>query len=150
MMPTSSSLESSFSIIKHSYVMASGYLQQSLLSLLHLFIICLKHLLTYINACVLIAKHPSQAFTAHTVSSRLPKRICQVSDLNPYVREKVLTSWHFNNPCAQSTFLVQLCCHMRCSWCGHRSLLVKNQLGYFCTYDFLWYFGVIRAGLKLL
>lgn len=60
MMPTSSSLESSLSIIKHSRVKALGYLQRSLLSLLHLFIICLKHLLVYINICVLFAKCPSQ------------------------------------------------------------------------------------------
>lgn len=59
-MPTLSLLQSSFSIIKCSHVTAPGYLQHSLLSLLHLFIICFKHLLTFINVCVLIAKCPSQ------------------------------------------------------------------------------------------
>lgn len=61
MMPTLSLLQSSFRIIKCSHATAPGYLQHSLLSLLHLFIICFKHLLTFINVCVLIAKCPPQA-----------------------------------------------------------------------------------------
>lgn len=111
-MPTSSSLESSFSIIKHSHVTAPGYLQHSLLSLLHLFIICLKHLLMYINIRVLTAKCPSQALWTSTVSSRVSKPLCQASHLNLYVREKATTSWHFDQPCAQSTFPLQVSCNI--------------------------------------
>lgn len=83
MMPTSSSLESSFSIIKRSRVTAPGYLQRWLLSLLHLFSIlstpqiCLKHLLTSINVCVLVIKCPSQA---------LQPAQSQAGYLNPHVR----------------------------------------------------------------
>lgn len=81
-MPTLSLLQSSFSIINCSHVTAPGYLQHSLLSLLHFFIICFKHLLTFINMCVLIAKGPPQV---------LQPAQAHAGHLNPFTRHLTYT-----------------------------------------------------------
>lgn len=147
MMPTLSLLQSSFSIINCSHVTAPGYLQHSLLSLLHLFIICFKHLLTFINICVVWLQRVHLRSTASTGSSRASKPIHQTSDLHLHVREKSFTIWHFDNPRAQSTFLLQVCCpHMpaKCSCCRHSFLLIKNQLKFLHQ----WFFMVLQADIS--
>lgn len=140
MMPTSSSLESSLSIIKHSRVMVLGYLQRSLLSLLHLFMICLKYLLAYINVCVLIAKCPSQV--------QQPAQ-SQAGYLDLYVRH--LTQIHMSGesllPADVLTTRVlkaPFCCRFA-TMHGSKMLLCSEEktAWLICTHNFLWYFRVI-------
>lgn len=144
-MPSLSLLQSSFSIIKCNHVTAPGYLQHSLLSLLHLFIICLKHLLTFINVCVLIAKRPSQV---------LQPAQAQAGYLNLSTRHLTYTcksgKRHLHLTFQQSQGSKHLSApgmlpHMpaKCSCHGHNFVLIKNQLRYSCTYDFLWSFRLI-------
>lgn len=129
MMPTLSLLQSSFSIIKCSHVTAPGYLQHSLLSLLHLFIICLKHLLAFINVCVLIAKCPSQV---------LQPAQAQAGYLNPPTRHLTCTHMSGKRHLPSDISTIPVSKHLsapgmlphvpaKCSWCGHSFILIKKS-----------------------
>lgn len=125
MMSTLYLLQSSFSIIKCSHVTDPGYLQHSLLSLLHLFITCFKHLLTFFNVCVLIAKCPSQVLqpaqplAGHLNPSARHSPVCQGKGIYHLTFQQSQSSKHLSAP--------DMLPHMpvKCSWCGHSLLLIK-------------------------
>lgn len=75
--PTISSLESSFTLIKHSYVMALDYFQHLLLHLFCLFTVLSQALIDMYYCMPSDRKVSTSSFTANTISARIPKIICQ-------------------------------------------------------------------------
>lgn len=116
--PTISSLESSFTLIKLSHVMAPGYFWHLLLHLFHLFIVLSQAFIDIYYCMPSDRKVSTSSFTASMISGRIPIFICQA------IGKRYLT-FKAGSKCLSAAGIL-LYMWKKCSWFEHSSVMMEK------------------------